>query len=241
MLILLLENASIFALFYHQSKEPNHLRICAVSMKYFTQLFMQPAWHMVYWRMTMNGDNAFKKLLTWQVVINCVISLSQSCVTVYHLTLWLCGWNFESTYVMIFDMHFIPKTSSLTPPKSKCLTMAFTSLINFSMLETSHFEIGQPCLCHKVIVLQQLGTGSLQNNAHMTMMSRMNWLFNASQHSTIGNMLLLMLLSMQSTPSLDKPSFCMVLEELAKPMFTTPYATISEVRAKLWSVWLHQA
>src|SRR5271163_1359226 len=177
--------------------------------------------------MTMNGDNAFKKLLTWQVVINCVISLSPSCVTVYHLTLWLCGWNSESTYVMTFNMLFIPKTSSLTPPKSKCLIMAFTSLINFSVLETSHFEIGQPCLCHKVIGLQQLGIGLLQNSVHMIMMSRMNWLFNAFQHSTMDNVLLLMLLSMQLTPSLDKPFFCMVLEELGKPTFTTPYATIS--------------
>src|SRR5277367_1769454 len=210
-------------------------------MEYFTQVFMQPAWHMVYWRMTMNGDSVFKKLLIWPVVTNCAIFLSLSCVTVHLQILWLYGWNFESTYVMTFDMHFIPKTSSLTPLKNKCSTMAFTSLIKFSMLETSHFEIGQQCLCHKVIGLQQLGTGSLWNSVHMTMMSRMNWLLSAFQHSTMSNVLLLMLLSMQLTPSLDKPSFCMVLEELAKPMFTTPYATISEVRAKLWSVWLHQA
>src|SRR5271163_347771 len=107
MLIQLLENAFIFALFFHQSKEPNHLRICVESMKYFTRLFMQPAWPMVYWRMTMNGDNVFKKLLIWPVVTNCAISLSPSCVTVHHQILWLCGWNSESTYVTTFNMLFI--------------------------------------------------------------------------------------------------------------------------------------
>ena len=46
---------------------------------------------------------------------------------------------------------------------------------------------------------------------------------------------------MQSKHSLDKPSSYMDLEEPAKHMFTTPYATSCMVRGKSFSVWLPQA
>src|SRR5882757_6089013 len=158
MLILMPESVSTFALFYQQLKGPHHFRIFAVLMVYCIQLFMQPASHMVYWKMTVNGDCAFRMLLIWPVVINCASSLSPSCVIVHHQILWRYGQNSESTYVMTFTMLFMPETSSRIQLKIKCLTMASTSSIVFCKLETSHLEIGQQCLFHNLTGLKQLAT-----------------------------------------------------------------------------------
>ena len=130
-----------------------------MSMVNFTQLFMQHAWHMDYWRMTMNGDNVFKKLPIWQVATSSAISLSPFFEIVHHQILWLYGQNFVSTNAMTFDMLFIPKTLSWILLKNRFLTMPFTSSITFYVLETSHFETGLQCLFHNMIGLLQLGTG----------------------------------------------------------------------------------
>ena len=72
-------------------------------------------------------------------------------------------------------------------------------------------------------------------------MNRLNWLHNASQPSILLSILHLMLLSMQSIPSLDRHTSYMDLEELARHMSTTPYATSYVVRERLFYVWLLQA
>src|SRR5882757_11350218 len=125
----MLENASTFALFCQQSKGPHLLRIFVALRVYYIQLFMRPASHMVYWKMTVNGDCACRMLLIWPVVTNCASSLSPSCVIVHRQILWRCGRNSESTYVMTFSMLFTLKTSSKIQLKIKCLTMASTSSI----------------------------------------------------------------------------------------------------------------
>src|SRR5882757_4508431 len=158
MLILMLESVSTFALFFQQSKGPNLFRIFVASRVYSIQPFTQPASHMVYWKMTVNGDCAFRMLPIWPVVTNCASSLSPSCVIVHHQILWLCGWSSESTYVMTSTMLSTPKTSSKIQLRIKCLIMASTSSIVFCKSETSHLEIGQQCLFHNLIGLKQLET-----------------------------------------------------------------------------------
>jgi hypothetical protein len=107
----------------------------------------------------MNGGNAWKKLLIWQVVTNSETCLSPFFVIALHPILWHYGWSLESTFAMIFDMLSIPGILSMTLLRSKCLTMAFTSLTACSVAATSLFEIGQQCLFLRMIGQQQLETG----------------------------------------------------------------------------------
>src|SRR5208282_496624 len=146
--IQVLGSASTFAHCFPQSREPDHLKIFVASMENFIQLFMLPVWHMAFWKMTTNGDSAFRKLLIWPVVTNSATSSSPFCAIVHLLTHWPYGWNSMSTYVMTSDMPFTPKTLCSIPPKNKCLTMASTSLIVCCALEIDHFTTGQGCLCH---------------------------------------------------------------------------------------------
>src|SRR5277367_2513621 len=196
---------------------------------------------MAYWKMTMNGDSAFRKQLIWPVVINSAISLSPFCVIVHLLTHRLCGWNSVSTFVMTSDMLCTRKTSCLIPPMNTCLTMASTSLMVYCALETKHFRTGQVCLFHNTTGLKLQETDSLLNSMLITMSSKLKWPNNAFRLSMLVNVQLLMPLLTQLKPSQVKPSFFMVLEELAKHMSTTLSAIFFMVKAKLSSVWHLQA
>src|SRR5271169_2041658 len=109
------------------SKVLHHLKIYDMLMELFFQPFMLPVWHEAYWRMIMSGGNVFRKLLIWQVVINCATSLSPFFVIALHLILWLFGWNSELTFVMIFTTGFTPEALLTILLKTKCLIMAFIS------------------------------------------------------------------------------------------------------------------
>ena len=150
MLIPILESTFMLEHFFSPLKGLHHLRIYTNLMVSFIQLFMQHVWHIAYWRMTINGGNVWKKLLIWQVVINC---LSQFFVIAPHLILWLYGCNSKFIYVMIFNMLYIPKILSRILLKSKCLIMSSTLSIRFFMVEINDYKIGHPCLYHRWIGL----------------------------------------------------------------------------------------
>ena len=86
---------------------------------------------------------------------NLFVTLLHDCSPSDSLTLWM---EFRPNICDDFNMLSNPKTLSLIPLKTKYLTMASTSLITSSMLETSHSEIGQQCPFHRVIGWQQLET-----------------------------------------------------------------------------------
>ena len=124
----------------------HHLKIYSGLMELSFQLFMPHVWHEAYWRMTVSGGSVFRKLLIWQVVINCATFLSPFFAIALHLILWLFGWNSERTFVMIFTTDFTPEALLTILLKTKSLIMASTSLIRFFVLDIKLCKTGQPCL-----------------------------------------------------------------------------------------------
>src|SRR5271155_2628119 len=132
--IQVLVNASIFVPCFVLSKALHHLRIYEVLTVSYIQPFMLHVWHEAYWRMITSGDNAFKKLLVWQVVISCATFLSPFFVIALHQILWLFGWNLEPTFVMTSTTLSNPEASSTILPKTKYLITASTLSIVFFVL-----------------------------------------------------------------------------------------------------------
>ena len=93
----------------------------------------------------------------WQVVTNSETYSSPFFAITPHLILWHYGWSLEFTFVTTFNMLSIPKTLFVTQLRSKCLTMASTSLMTSSVATTSLSVIGQPCHFLRMIGLQAVG------------------------------------------------------------------------------------
>src|SRR5277367_1019898 len=144
--IQVLVNASIFVPCFVLSKALHHSRTYEVLTVSYIQPFMLHVWHEAYWRMITSGDNAFKKLLIWQVVTSCATYLSPFFAIALHLILWLFGCNFELIFVTTSITLSNLEALSTILPKTKYLITASTSSIISFVLQTRHWTNGQPCL-----------------------------------------------------------------------------------------------
>ena len=95
----------------------------------------------------LEGDNEWRQcfleaahMASGHQLRNLFVTILHDCSPSDLLVLWL-----EFRFVMTFDMISIPKILFMTLLKNKCLTMAFTLLMESFMVATSLSRIGKPC------------------------------------------------------------------------------------------------